>query len=151
MDISDKDLSPVQREFLAYWRAKAGDRVAPQRQDLDVLDVPTLMPHVIIFDVLNDPLDFRYRLVGTVIRDMSSKDYTGMKMSEIEGRGPESTVWSLLDQVRLSQMPAHNAIDYVGPKKDIRKLSDLFLPLVDAYGETNMIVIVTSFTAKYSD
>jgi hypothetical protein len=148
MDISDQQLSLVQREFLAYWRRQAGSRIAPRRQDFDVLDVPTLMPHVIIFDVLRDPLDFSYRLVGTVQREMSSRDYTGMKMSEIDGRGPGSGIWSILDTVRVSQKPAYNSISYIGPKKDFLKLNDLFLPWVDDSMETNMIIIVPYYLPK---
>ncbi len=145
MDISDQQLSSVQRDFFAYWRKQAGGRIAPRRQDLDVLDVPTLMPHVIIFEILRGPLDFRYRLVGTAVREMSTREYTGMKMSEIDGRGPGSEIWSILDTVRVSQKPAYHSIPYVGPKKDFLKLNDLFLPLVDDNMETNMIMLVCHF------
>ncbi len=148
MDFAEHNLSPVQQEFLAYWRQKAGDQIAPRRRDLDVLDVPKLMPHVIIFDVLSDPLDFRYRLVGTTVREMSRNDYTGLKLSEIDGRGPGSKVWSMLDQVRENQKPAFYAVEYMGPKRDFRKLDDLFLPLVDDRLETDMIMIVTSYQRK---
>lgn len=148
MDIADLELSPVQRQFLAYWRKQAGDRIAPRRQDWDVLHVPTLMPHVVIFDVLREPLDFRYRLVGTVVREMSAREYTGMKLSEIEGRGPDSTIWSALDGVRVGREPAFQSIPYVGPKKDFLKLNNLFLPWVDDNMETCMILLVCDFVPK---
>ena len=148
MDIPDQQLSPEQRDFFAYWRKQAGGRIAPRRQDLDVLDVPTLMPHVVIFDVLRDPLDFRYRLVGTAVREMSTREYTGMKMSEIDGRGPGSNIWSILDTVRVSQKPAYHSIPYVGPKKDFLQLNDLFLPMVDDNMETDMITLVSHFLPK---
>jgi hypothetical protein len=148
MDIFDQQLSSVQRDFLAYWRKQAGDRIAPRRQDFDVLDVPTLMSHVIIFDVLRDPLDFRYRLVGTVQREMSSREYTGVKMSEIDGRGPGSKIWSILDTVRVSQQHAYHSISYIGPKKNFLKLNDLFLPWVDENMETNMITVVSFYLPK---
>jgi hypothetical protein len=148
MDISDQQLSPEQGNFLAYWRKQAGDLIAPRRQDFDVLDVPTLMPHVIIFDILRDPLDFRYRLVGTVQRQMSAGEYTGMKMSEIDGRGPGSGIWSILDTVRVSQEPAYHSIPYVGPKKDFMKLNDLFLPWVDDDMQTSMIIVVSCYLPR---
>ena len=113
-----------------------------------MLHIPTLMPHVIIFDVLGDPLDFRYRLVGTVQRKMSSREYTGMKMSEIDGRGPGSGIWSILDTVRVSQEPAYHSISYVGPKKDFMKLNDLFLPWVDADMQTSMIIVVSCYLPR---
>ncbi|UCH73306.1 MAG: PAS domain-containing protein [Rhodospirillales bacterium] len=148
MDISDQDLSPAQRDFLAYWRRQAGSRIAPRRADFDVLDVPLLMPYAIIFDVLADPLDFRYRLIGTVQREMSNRDYTGMKMSEIDGRGPDSGIWSILDRVRTSREPAYHSIAYVGPKKDYMKLNDLFLPWLGDDETTSMVIIVSCYLPK---
>lgn len=148
MDIPVQQLSLAQKEVFTYWRRQAGDRIAPRRQDLDVLDIPTLMPHVIIFEILHDPLDFRYRLFGTAIREMATKDFTGSKMSEIDGRGPGSKIWSLLDSVRVSQKPAYHSIPYVGPKKDFLRLNDLFLPLVDDNMETNMIMLISHFERK---
>lgn len=148
MDISDQDMSDVQREFLTYWRGKAGDEIAPLWRDFDVLDVPTLMPHAIVFDVLADPLDFRYRLVGTFQREMSTRDYTGMKMSEIDGRGPKSRIWSILDEVRESKTPAYHSVAYVGPKKEYMRLNDLFLPWLGDALETNTVIIVSWYVPK---
>ena len=148
MDVSDREMSAVQRDFLAYWRRQAGDRDAPRREDFDVLDIPALMPHAIIFDVLADPLDFRYRLVGTFQRKMSAREFTGMKMSEIDGRGPGSGIWSILDSVRVSREPAYHSIPYVGPKKDFMKLNDLFLPWVDDDMQTSMIVVVSCYLPR---
>lgn len=148
LDISDRQLSSVQRDFLAYWREQAGDGIAPRRRDFDVLDVPMLMPHAIIFDILRDPPDFRYRLVGTAQRYMSSREYTGMKMSEIDGRGPGSKIWSILEEVRVSRKPAYHSIPYIGPKKDFMKLNDLFLPWTDDTMETDMILLVSYYQPK---
>lgn len=148
MDISEQRLSPVQRDFLAYWRKQAGDRIAPRQREFDVLHVPMFMSHAVIFDVLHDPLDFRYRLVGTAVRDMSSREYTGMKLSEIEGREPDSRIWSILEEVRVSRNPTYKSISYVGPKKDFLTLNNLLLPFVDENEETVMIVAVTHFLPK---
>ena len=148
VEISEQELSSVQGKFLAYWRKQAGDRVAPWRADFDVLDVPALMPHAIIFDVLIDPLDFRYRHFGTRQREMSLREYTGLKMSEIDGRGPSSKIWSILDTVRMNQEPAFHSIPYIGPKKDFLKLNDLFLPWVDDNIKTSMIILVSHYLPR---
>lgn len=148
MTIPDQQLSPVQRDFLAYWRRIAGDRIAPPRKAFDVLHVPMLMPHVVIFDVLSDPLDFRHRLVGTAVREMFYRDHTGMKMSEIEGRGSGSVIWSMLDSVRTSRQPAFDSVPYVGPKKDFLRLNNLFLPFLDDDMLTAMIIVVSYFRPR---
>ena len=146
--ISDLALSPVQRDFLAYWRRIAGDRIAPPRKAFDVLHVPMLMPHVAIFDVLDDPLDFRHRLVGTAVREMFYRDLTGVKMTEIEGRGPGSVIWTTLDSVRTSRQPVFDSIPYVGPKKDFIRLNNLFLPFLDDSMRSSMIIVVSYFLPR---
>jgi hypothetical protein len=148
MGLDGQDLSQVQRDFLAYWRRQAANRIAPGRRDLDVLDVPLLMPHVSYFDVMRDPVDFRHRLMGTAVCANFAGDYTGMKMSEIDGRGPGSMIWSYLDEVRMKRSPTFRQVPYVGPKKDFLALKNLFLPTVDEAGETDMIVLVAQFVPK---
>jgi stress response protein SCP2 len=69
-------------------------------------------------------------------------------MREIEGRGPDSQIWLFLDSVRVSQKPAFHSVPYVGPKKDFLKLENLFLPVVDETGETDMIIVVARFVPK---
>lgn len=71
-----------------------------------------------------------------------------MKMSEIDGRGPGSGIWSILDTVRTSREPAHHSISYVGPKNDFTTLNDLFLPWVDDDMQTSMIVAVSRYPPK---
>ncbi|MHA1570610.1 MAG: hypothetical protein ACTSWM_02215, partial [Alphaproteobacteria bacterium] len=41
-----------------------GERPFPSRADPDPLDIPHLLPAVSLVDVLTDPIDFRFRLVG---------------------------------------------------------------------------------------
>lgn len=147
MVVAGLQLSTAQAEFLAYWRGQAGGR-APRRTEFDVLDVPTLMQHAVVFDVLDDPLDYRYRLIGTAVRNMSYKDYTGERMSEIDGRGPGSKIWTVLDEVRVRQETACHAVPYIGPKKDFMMLTNLFLPYLGGNGETSMILLVSCFQPR---
>lgn len=149
MRLEGLPLSGVQQDFLAYWNRQAGSRFAPLRRDIDVLHVPLLMPHAIFFDVQRDPLDFKYRLFGTAIRNMTIRDFTGMKMSEIEGRGPGSQIWTFLDEARAGREPVFHSVPYIGPKKDFVNLNNLFLPVLgDDGGETVMIIVVSHFTSK---
>ncbi len=50
---------------LDYWCRLRGDRAFPSRSDLDPLDIPHLLPTVSLIDIFTDPLDFRFRLIGT--------------------------------------------------------------------------------------
>jgi len=67
----------------AYWSAKRGERAMPSRADLDPGDLKTLLPHILLIDVLEDGADFRYRLVGTEIERHIGRPLTGRLISEI--------------------------------------------------------------------
>ena len=51
--------APRLRQAFAYWRGKLAGRAMPARRDIDPVDVPTLLPYVMLVDVLPAPLDFR--------------------------------------------------------------------------------------------
>lgn len=75
---------PVLRRFFAYWRAKAGTRSMPGRADLDPVDFPYALGHVILVDVerhpgnADRPLRFRFRLYGSaLVNYFGDGDYTG--------------------------------------------------------------------------
>lgn len=71
------------RRLHEYWRAKAETRGSvPQRRDIDPIELPDLLPNLLLLDVEADPLRFRYRLVGTRIVDFSYHDFTGTYLDE---------------------------------------------------------------------
>lgn len=67
-----------------YWR-DACDGVLPvPKQKIDPVALPPhLLAHVLLVDVVFDPPDFRYRLIGTEITQLTGRDSTGKLLSEI--------------------------------------------------------------------
>src|SRR3954451_11821440 len=82
------------QDALAYWEGKRAGRRMPARRDLDpVLEIPHLLPWIILADVLRAPLDFRYRLIGAGGVDRARQNYTGKLFSELPDIGPDSHLW----------------------------------------------------------
>lgn len=48
-----------------YWEAKIVDGRLPPSRDIEPLDIPCLLPQIILFYVVRDPWNFRFRLIGT--------------------------------------------------------------------------------------
>lgn len=74
-------LYPDLVQALTYWQGKRGDRFAPARADIDPLEIPTLLPRVMLADVEwsdGEPVDFLYRLSGTGICDVHGYDLTAL-------------------------------------------------------------------------
>jgi hypothetical protein len=68
----------------AYWNSHrpAPDRL-PGRAALDPTDIPSLLPHIFMLDVLERPLRFRYRLVGSKLVMAGGRELTGRLMEEV--------------------------------------------------------------------
>lgn len=72
------------RDFFAYWQSKRTEEGLPLRADIDPVDIPKLLPNVLLIDVIGQPAyDFLYRLLGTAIVDVDGVDYKGSLLSDM--------------------------------------------------------------------
>lgn len=78
-DIQDARL----RRLYEYWRDKKGSRRFPARRDIDPLDFAYVLGHVMLLDVLSDPLRFRVRVHGTDMVMRAGYDLTGKLVSDM--------------------------------------------------------------------
>ena len=140
--------SPILRQGLAYWNVKRRERLMPARADIDPMEIIPILPNVVLLDVLRDPLDFRYRLIGTVIEEHMSEPYTGRRFSELSHQRAPSRIWSCSQCIVRDKQPLCSDIPYVGPKRDFTSIEDVMMPLA-ADGETvDMIFVVVEYIQK---
>jgi hypothetical protein len=140
--------SPVNVASLAYWKALRGARSMPSRSDLTPADMLSFLPNVILVDVLSDPLDFKYRLVGTkVTLKMLHTDNTGKTMRELEfkGQGPESKIFSNCAKVIETQYPLAGKTPYVGKNSKFKATEDIIMPLSEDGNIVNMLFVTCEF------
>lgn len=74
---------PALRALYAYWADRAGARPMPARGDLDPIDIPTLLPKVILVDLAERLDDFRFRLCGTGVVRGFKHDRTGVTLGAL--------------------------------------------------------------------
>lgn len=83
LDFSRID-SPRIHRFHAYWNAR---RTAPGaillRASFDPAELRELLPNIVVLDVEQEPVRFRYRLVGTRVVEFNSLDFTGLYLGAI--------------------------------------------------------------------
>jgi|GEM_PF-902321 len=78
--------------LLDYWEEKRGpSRAMPARSDIKPTDIPSLMPYLILFDVLNEGEDGYIRVFGSELSELVGEDRTGMRLSEIECQRTDQT------------------------------------------------------------
>ncbi len=137
--------STINQECLAYWGAKRGPRTMPSRKDIDPAEMVSFLPNVFLLDVKADPLDFRYRLIGTLMDQHMNERYTGRWMSDIPHQKPPSIIWRSCQLVVESRCPYSSETPYVGKHRDFKHTEDIILPLSDNDDAVNMLLVTAAF------
>ncbi len=114
---------------LAYWRRRRGGNAMPRRQDIDPVDIPSLLPFVILLDVVGDPPRFRKRLVGSGIVQKEGVESTGQWLDE--GVNPVIRDEVIRQHVEATRSPAGScyAVEFTGNDGKLYSYHRLLLPL----------------------
>lgn len=82
-----------------------------------------------IVDVLSDPLDFRFRLIGTLVERIVADRYEGARFSEIEHMREGNKVWAEYKDVSTTGQPLWSEIAYIGPERRVKAVRHCLLPM----------------------
>lgn len=85
---------PRFRAFFAYWQLRSPPGLLPGRQHIDPLDIPALLPGIVLYDVVGPSTAprFRFRLVGTMMCETVGVDPTGRFLDEFVLADKQDTV-----------------------------------------------------------
>jgi hypothetical protein len=130
---------------LDYWDSKRAGRRMPARRDIEPTEILDLLPYVVLIDVEREPLDFRYRLVGTAVAARIGHDHTGARFSALGPQGRGSEVWNTALRILEEKRPIVSYVPYVGFNRWIQNYRDISMPLSENNDEVNMIFGVLQF------
>jgi hypothetical protein len=129
-----------------YWGSKLAGRPMPARSDLDPVEIPDLLPFIVLTDITHHPFEMRYRLVGTGVVARCSYDYTGLRFTQLPNKGPGSRIWELRATAVSERRPVYeDQVPYVGPSRYVRQVREVHLPLSEDGRHVNMIFSVFHF------
>ena len=137
--------SPVNRVSYDYWKQKRAGRAMPARSDIDPAEITKILPHVFLLDVRQEPLDFRYRLIGTKMEEHMLERYTGLWMSQIPHQRAPSRIWANCRKVALEGRPLSGDTPYIGKGKEFLSTEDLIMPLSDGGATVQMLFVTVGF------
>ncbi len=127
--------SALLNQAYALWLAARGRAEMPARRGLDERHPGLLHAQTLLFSVARDPLDFRYKLIGSRIQAILNTDYTGMTLSQVPHQRSPSLVWDHLSAAVDARAPVKGVVPYVGRSRDVGGVYHIVLPLADD-GET---------------
>ena len=136
------------QDALDYWRRKSGGKPLPRRADIDPLDIPKLLPYVMLVEVLPSGR-YRYRLVGTENTSAQGVHATGRYLDEVLP-GPEykTHVLGLYNECVRSRRPLYSECLFISTQGRIpeRHIKVLFLPLsADGLSVSQVLVVQVYF------
>ncbi|MEI6559075.1 MAG: PAS domain-containing protein [Rhodospirillaceae bacterium] len=131
-----------------YWRARRGTRPWPLRSDIDPVDIPALLPGVMLIDVETEPQRFRFRLVGTRMVEVFGQDPTGKYLDQPWHRRETASLLAPLRRTVASAGPAAVCGIVAWDNGASVDIEWLFLPLGNASGRVSMILAGADFFSQ---
>jgi len=131
---------PILREILAYWDKRRGTRAMPARSDIEVTEVPALLPYIFVIDVLENPRDFRFRLAGTHFREAVGEEVTGKHIAAVFPPEFGAEVHQIWSRVADDRIPVRGTGDLWVPGREFVKWEGLAMPLSTDGHTVNMLL-----------
>lgn len=131
---------PDLRALYQYWNTLRGDRLMPQRADVDPGKIPKLLPHILMYTV-GPGGGYTIRLIGEEVVSFAGRNATGQPAgSALPPRAAEILI-KILDEVTTERVPKFRAGKaHWQPDKSHRDFEACFLPL-SANGEAVDIIL----------
>lgn len=122
---------PILGPAYAYWRGKCRNGRLPRRRDIDPTEIPQLLPHLLITELVDDGRRLRYRLAGTAVVAAYGGELTGRYCDEVcppERRASIAADYRLICERRLPLLLRHR---YLTPERVPLVCHRLVMPLSD--------------------
>jgi len=132
------------RHVLAHWSGLAAGARLPRHRQISPLDLRPALGYVLLLDVVANGQDFRYRLFGSTLVNVSGFDMTGKLLSE-NPVSPYVTEFSLAvgrAAVRRRE-PVYTLRRPVGAK-ETSQWERLVLPLADEDDNVTRLLVVST-------
>ncbi|MBG06527.1 MAG: hypothetical protein CMM59_20905 [Rhodospirillaceae bacterium] len=128
-DALPETASPEMAQVLAYWRSLFKGDVLPDRRDLDPVQIPKLLPGIILIDIHRDPYRFRFRLIGERMVAYHGRNLAGFWMDEAFPHFNETaTPGNIVDVAENHVINYRNGPPLMTYQKTFIEMERIFLP-----------------------
>lgn len=138
-------------ELYDYWLARLQPSGAMLRADLEPLELPQLLSHLILSDVGDGGRAIRYRLVGTAISTAHGFDYTGKTVEELTSGSTLEFTRALYGRIVAEAIPIYSEGHFRWAGREYRWTHRLHLPLSRDGEVVDMVLAGQFFSEKRPD
>lgn len=147
--LSADECRPEVQELHALWQGMRGGRSMPARRDFDPAEARSLLPHLMLIDVLPDAprrRRFRVRLHGTAQVEYQGVDWTGSHPHDKTDEASADRFCDIGDHIVSRREVWMSTGDlYWMSNKPYSRFETIMLPLSDDDETVNMILGLTIF------
>jgi hypothetical protein len=116
-----------------YWQSKRRDGSLPTRSAIDPIEIPRLLPYLVIAEIEASPMRVRYRLVGTQVVEDNGSDFTNRYLEDCHF-AVEALLHECYRRLVKTQAPVFayyewHKVDWAGAKGAIGANETGFFPL----------------------
>lgn len=122
-----------------FWKDLGGAQGLPCRADFSPEQLGFILGHITIVDVLRDPLNFRYRLIGTRLEEAGRRGDQGKTLDQIEPETYRNMIGQTFRQVVDFRQPLCHHISYLHHQNMV-SYEQLILPFRHRGAEVEVLV-----------
>src|SRR5262249_45166210 len=136
---------PLLRQLYDYWQSKRGGRAMPRRADINPAEIPKLLPHMMITEILEGGQRYRYRLSGTAVSEAFGRELTGRYVDEVMTGAYREFIEGLYRTIYQDRLCIFSASQYANGKQAGLTTKRLLAPLSDDGSTVNQVLAVQTF------
>ncbi len=134
-----------------YWRAQRAGRSMPRRSDIDPAHIPTLLPNILITEMLEAGTRYRYRLAGSAVTEAFGRSLTGRYVDEIMTGQYREFIIRLYRSLYLDRRCIFCESHYTNGVRSGISTKRLFMPLSNDDRVVDQALIVQTFQYSSGD
>lgn len=123
-----------------YWLRKANGRDVPLVRDIDICEIPKLLPHIVLYEVAEQEPRFTVRLMGEEVRRVMPNVRPGMTLEEMHGQENWLKIQSLYHGIVNDHRPHYINQPLYFRAQYYKNLRRILLPLADDQGRVRRII-----------
>ncbi len=142
--------TPRIRRAYEYWDGKRQGRRMPARRDIDPSEIKDLLPGILLINVLHDPLQLTYRLVGTDEVEARGYDPTGKDVRDhVFAVTPEFGFETYL-LAATKGVVVYDQEPWAAPNPRLGEVGSVVMPLSDDDRTVNMLIAFCDYRRALS-
>lgn len=127
----------------AYWSEKCKDGLWPSRRDIDPVDLPDILPHILFVEVVLecDIIRLRYGLTGNAGVQLARREVTGRWFHEMYSDEQTNVVVEVVKKAISTRLPVPYETNMWSPGRENIEVSWLACPLADNGVDIDCLVL----------